>query len=556
MKIRYKVLALGAVSTLALGLAACSGGGGGDKPAEGDAAQIADAQSVGAMDDFEVGTTFKATEPIEVGLMYRDHPNYPLKDDWSILENIEKNQNVTFDIQSIPLADWGTKRTQLIQTGDANDIIPSTYVADVQNVTAGLLPLSDYLDYMPNFTDKVEKWGLEDELDRTRDADGKFYVLPGLLENAKPDYTIAIRQDWWDAAGLEDPKTWDEFAEQLQVIKEAHPELSFPYTERWNTTNNNQPMAAILQAASGNFGTEAGWGFGDGVTWNGDEYEFSGTQEGFKELLTYFHGLVEDGLLDPDGITQDDDTAKAKFTTGKVAAISSNSQVITEYRSGFTEAGNADAVVRNIVVPGGPAGDVMDATTGGHFESGVALSKDAADKPYFKALLQYVDWLYFSDEGLEFAKWGVKGETYDINADDKRQLLEGIDWNGTNPDAGAEPKMLNTDFGFYNGVFLLAHGSTADLVQSTLNPEVAEFQATMNERKEVAEGGPAIPLTEVQRTKIAVAQANLTGAVHTATAQFIKGDRDLADWDAYVTELQGLGMDDYVATMNEAAGVK
>ena len=555
MKIRYKVLALGAVSTLALGLAACSGGSG-DKPAEGDGAKIGADQSVGAMEDFKVGTTFKATEPVEFGLTYRDHPNYPLKDDWLILKALKENNNVSFDIQSIPLADFGTKRTQLISAGDAADIIPSTYVADVQNVTKGVLPISDYLDYLPNFTDKIEKWGLQGELDRTKDADGKFYVLPGLLENAKPDYTIAIRQDWWDAAGLEDPKTWDEFAEQLAKIKELHPELTYPYTERWNQGSNKEPLGATLSSASGNFGTEAGWGFGDGVTWNGEKYEFSGTQDGYKDLVTYFHGLVEDGLLDPDGITQDDDTAKAKFTTGKAAAIASNSQVITEYRTGFTEAGNTDAVVRNIVVPGGPAGDIMDATTGGHFESGVALSKDVAKKPYFKALLQYVDWLYFSDEGLEFAKWGVKGETYDVNADGKRQLLPGIDWNGTNPDAGAEPKLLNTDFGFYNGVFLLAHGSTVDLLQSTLVPEVAEFQAAMNERKEVADGGPGIPLSPVQREKLAVSSANLNGAVQTATAQFIKGDRPLSEWDDYVAELQGLGMDEYVDTMNEAAGVK
>lgn len=553
MKIRYKALALGAATTLAVGLAGCTSGAT-QSPEEGDAATIGEEQSVGAMEEWGVGDSFKATEPVQFELTYRDHPNYPFKSDWSIVQHHEEDRNVTFDYQSIPLADFGTKRTQLIQTGDAGDIIPSTYLADVQNVTAGLLPISDYFDYLPNFMDKVEKWGLQAELDSRRDANGDLHVLPGLLENAKPDYTIAIRADWWEEAGLEDPETWDEFAEQLAIIKEAHPELRYPYTERFNTTNNNQPLAAVLQLASGNFGTEAGWGFGDGVTWNGEEYEFSGTQEGFKEMLTYFHGLVEDGLLDPDGLTQDDDTAKAKFTTGQAAAISSNSQVITEYRNGLAEAGDTEAEVRNIVVPAGPAGDIMDSTTGGKFESGVAFSKDVAEKPYFKALLQYVDWIYFSDEGLEFAKWGVEGETFEV-VDGKRQLLEGIDWNGINPNAGDDPQLLNADFGYYNGVWSLAHGSTTELVQSTLAPEVVEFQAAMNERKEVADPGPGIPLTEAQRTQTAVAQSNLATAVHTATAQFIKGDRSLDDWDAYVAELQGLGMDEYVATMNEAAGV-
>ena len=57
-------------------------------PEEGGGAVTIDAEhSVGAMEDFEVGTTFKATEPVDFSLMYRDHPNYPVKEDWSIFQN-------------------------------------------------------------------------------------------------------------------------------------------------------------------------------------------------------------------------------------------------------------------------------------------------------------------------------------------------------------------------------------------------------------------------------------------------------------------------------------
>ena len=41
----------------------------------------------------------------------------------------------------------------------------------------------------------------------------------------------------------------------------------------------------------------------------------------------------------------------------------------------------------------------------------------------------------------------------------------------------------------------------------------------------------------------------------TATSQFLRGDRPLSEWDAYVEELRSAGMDEYVATINEAAGV-
>ena len=553
MKFPTKPFAIGATAVLALGLASCSGDGG-DGGSDGASGEIDEAHSVGAMADFGVDTTFVATEPVEFGLMYRDHPNYPLKNDWSILQHLSDDHNVSFDVQSVPLADFGQKRSLLISSGEAADMIPSTYTADVANLTSGgaLLKVSDYLDYMPNFQDKIEKWDLQADLDRTRDAEGDFYVLPGLLEIAKPDYTIAIRADLWEEAGLEDPTTWDEFTEQLKVIQETFPDLSYPYTERtWSAAGVALP--ATLQAASGDFGTEAGWGYGDGVTWNGSEFEFSGAQDGYRDMITYFHGLIEDGLLDPEGLTQDEDTAKAKFTTGKVAAISTNSQETTGYRQGLAESGLDDAVVRNIVVPAGPAGNIMDATTGGRFESGIAISAKAADKPYFKAMLQYIDWLYFSDEGLEFARWGVEGETFEGQGTD-RKLLPGIDWNGVNPDAGDSPKLLNTDFGYYNGVWSLAHGSTAEELGMMVSEETANFRTQMNDEKEIADGGPAVPLDAMQREEVAITQTNLEDLVMTATSQFLRGDRPLSDWDAYVEELRAAGMDEYVATINEAAG--
>jgi putative aldouronate transport system substrate-binding protein len=543
---RRRAVAATAVAALGLTLTACSSGG---DDADGDTVDVS-AQTTGAMEDYGVGTTFKATEPLEFGLLYRDHPNYPLKKDWSILKHLEEDHNVTFDIQSVPLADFEQKRSLLISSGDAADLIPSTYAADVETLTSGgaLLPVSDYLDYLPNFQDKVEKWGLQEDLDRLRQADGKFYVLPGLHENPKPGYSIAIREDLWAEAGLEDPKTWDEFADQLEVIKEKNPELDYPYTERWSI---NGPMEATLQAAAGNFGTEAGWGFGDGVTWNGSEYEYTGASEGYKELITYFADLVERGLLDPEGITQEDDPAKAKFTTGKVAAIGSNDQEAVVYRTGFEEAGNKEAKVKHLVVPAGPAGNIMDATTGGQFESGIALSSKAAEREDFVAMLQFIDWLYYSDEGLEFAKWGVEGETYTKEADGTRKLAEDVDWGGLNPGA---PKLLNTDFGFYNGVFSLAHGSTTDLVKSTLTPEVQDFLDEMNQ-KDVAENGPGIAMDEMQREEASLLQTNLQDIVMTSTSQFLLGERPLDEWDAYVAELESAGMQTYVDTVNEAAGV-
>ena len=129
-------------ATLALALAACgSGGDGGD----GDKPSADDIGTVGAMEDFAVGTTFKATEPVTFGLMYRDHPNYPLKDDWDILTKLKENQNVEFEIQTAPLSDWQQAQAIAIGAGNAPDIISVTYHGQDSAFVAGgaILPVSD-----------------------------------------------------------------------------------------------------------------------------------------------------------------------------------------------------------------------------------------------------------------------------------------------------------------------------------------------------------------------------------------------------------------------------
>src|SRR3712207_7196134 len=92
-----------------------------------------------------------------------------------------------------------------------------------------------------------------------------------------------------------------------------------------------------------------------------------------------------------------------------------------------------------------PAGDIFGNS---RLQSGVMLTADAAEDENFVAMMQFIDWLYYSDEGLEFAKWGVEGETFTTEGGE-RKLAPDVDWLGLNPTA---TKNLRTDFGFYNEI--------------------------------------------------------------------------------------------------------
>jgi len=529
---------------LVLSLAAC--GGGGDGKAEQSPEENADTTDlgmVGAMADYGVGDTFVATEPVEFSLLYRDHPNYPLNEDWLFFSSVAERNNVTFDITSAPLSDWAQRRSLLIGAGDAPSIIPVTYTPDEQPFVASgaILPVSDYLDLMPNFTDKVERWGLEPELETLRQEDGKFYLLPGLLEQLRPDYTLAMRTDVLTELGLEAPATWDEFAETLTAMKEAHPELAYVYSDRWKGD-------ALLSFAAPAFGTSAGWGYGAGLTWDDDagEFVYAGATEEYRELVGYFAGLVKDGLMDPESFTQEDDQAVQKLANSQSFAISTNAQELIGNRTTLTESlGAGSFELAKIRVPSGPAGDLI---SGSRMESGIMISADAAESENFVAMMQFVDWLYFSDEGLEFARWGVEGETFDRAADGTRVLAADVDFLGQNPEG---TKNLQVDFGFFNGVFMLAHGSTNDLVQTHISEEEAGWRESMAD-KERTEVPPPYPFSELEREEASLYQTALTDYAKQNTLAFITGQRDLSEWDAYVAELEGQNLSAYLEVVNGA----
>lgn len=532
-------------AALALVLAACSGGSDGADDGE-DGEDVPETGYVGAMEEYDVGTTFVASEPVTFSVLYRDHPNYPLNEDWMFFSELEENQKVAFDIVSAPLSDWDQRKGLLIGAGDAPEIITVTYPGQERQFIAGgaILPVSDYLEYMPNYRDKVERWGLQEHIDKLLvQEDGKYYLLPGLRESARPQYTYAVRSDVWEELGLSfEPATFDEFAQDLETVKAAYPD-AWPLTDRWS---ENGPLEATLNFAAPNFGTAAGWGFGEGVWWDEDagEFVYTGATDGYRDLIEYYAGLVADGLLDPEALTQTDDLAQQKLSSGQAMAIGANDQEILRYRETLAELGT-EGDVRLIRVPAGPAGDNI--AFGGQLVNGLMISSSAAESEHFVAMLQLIDWLYYSDEGLEFAKWGVEGETFTRDGD-TRVLAEGIDMNGLNPGA---PEQLNVDYGFHNGVWMLEHGSTTELDRSMLRPEVVDFVESM-ENKNQLELPPPWPLDELEREQVSLWQTALRDHVWQNTTRFILGQRPMSEWDAYVSELDGLGMGQYLDVVNAA----
>jgi putative aldouronate transport system substrate-binding protein len=527
---RRDFLGLASVVTIGLMLTSC----------DSDSAEVDTSKSRnGAMDSFGVGDTFKATVPLTFSFLFSDQPTYPYKKDWLLFTRMAAENNVTLETTIVPSSDYEQKRSLLISSGNAPEIIAKTYPGqEAAYVSSGaVLPVSDYVDLMPHFQDKVKKWKLEPEIAGLTQEDGKYYVLPGLHEELWPDYSLAFRTDILKKENIAEPKSWEEFREVLRKLKKAHPDV-VPFSDRFNGNS-------VLNIAGTAFGTVAGWGLVDGLSFDESKKEFTfgaGSQQ-FKELVTYFNSLVSEGLMDPESFTQTDDSAIQKFVSGKSFVISANSQNIITYRTSMEQSlGKGNFAVAKITVPGGPAGDIIG---GSRLENGIMLNSSVKEKDSFVALIQYIDWLFYSDEGQEFTKWGVEGTTF-TKEGGKRVLAKDINFQGLNP---AGTKDLRVEYGFSGGNF--AYGGTTELLHSTFNEEELAFQEAMKSKKPKTVA-PPVPFSDVDREQATLVLTPLKDHVKQNTLKFITGQRDLSEFDAYVKELDAKGQSKYVELANKA----
>lgn len=548
---KKKVVALTLCLVMAGSLAAC-----GDDKSSSSEGPTKTTSEVDKDLDYTYGAdvTFHSNEPVTYTMMYSDHENYPLKNDWRLWSAIEEKTNVTFDLTSVARTDYNEKVTATVNSGRAPYIIPKVYDSKAYEDSGQVVAISDWVQYMPNYMKQVEEWGMEEDLKQIYAADGKYYRLPGMWESVAGGYSLIIRKDVFEAAGVDLSKeatwTWEDFYNALKKVQE--------YTGKDNIWSDQFQFGCTMNLAATVYGVTAGnstdggdWGLKDGTKFDFDknEFYFADTTQDYKDFLTYFHKLYEEGILDPETFTQDSTQAQAKFFRGDSYVLASNYQILSDIQS-QNKMQVEDAELYFMTTPSGPKGNLKLSSAAGRLENGIMISKNALDelgeKDFIK-MLRFIDWLWYSDEGHELCQWGVEGETYTKDAEGTITLNSDIYYNGFNPGA---PKQLNVDYGFGGGVF--AYGGNVQIQLSKFTEGEKEWNERINANKENVQLMPPVLADEMQKEELNLIKVPLMDYVNTAALEFITGKRDLdKDWDTYVKECEDKGSTKYVEKVNE-----
>ncbi|MEC0369648.1 sugar ABC transporter substrate-binding protein [Paenibacillus chibensis] len=502
-----------------------------------------------AKEDYTYGVdkTFHSETPVTYSMMYSDNEAYPYKADWRLWSALEEKTNVKFKLSITARTEYDNQKALVINSGDAPYIIPKTY--DESPFVAGgqIVPISDWVQYMPNYMDVVKKWNMEDDLKQKMQADGKYYVLPGMWEGAAGGYSYVIRKDVFKAAGVdvdnEGNWTYDDFYEALKKVK--------AYTGAKYVWSDQYEGKSTLNIAAAEFGVTGGWGQANGIKFDEDkkEFYFADSTEDYKAYVSYFNKLIKDGLLDPESFTQNDETARAKFYKGDSYVINGNYQFLAEAK---TKMQVKDSDLYMIVQPGGPKGKLQ--VENSRLENGVMISENALKelgKDGFIKMLRFIDWLWYSDEGQTFALWGNEGENYTKDGDGNIVLNKDITYNGVNADTGT--KQLNVDLGFANGN--IAYGGSNKLRMSKMTDGEKDYISRINQFREPRKVAPPIMGNHDESEEMNLIVKPLMDYVSTMTLKFITGQENIdSSWDSYVAQVKANGADRYVQMSNDIFG--
>ncbi|MBI9096689.1 MAG: extracellular solute-binding protein [Sphaerochaeta sp.] len=467
------------------------------------------------------------SEPLIFSMLFNETKAAPLKEDWLVLKEYKERKNVMFDIQVADDARYENAITIALETEPSPDIILKVWPQPISEFTnkGFLLPVSDYYDQMPFFKAYIESHDLYNELESLKMKDGKYYLFPGFQRKIQVQQWI-YRKDLFEENNLEAPRTYDELFDSLVLLKEKYP-FTTPISATWGG-------AHLFSMIGAGFGIPAGWRGNQFFDAQTNRWVYAPSTENFKEMYIFLNRCYEAGILDPEFFTQTENDFYGKIQDGRVLVT------VTWVTSGFNnwneqlrKHGYPNGEWVPLPVPESPMG-IRALPPVGSFRKGVALSAQVKDKPYFKELLQFLDWALYSEEGQTLTYWGVEGVTFKEGGEGKAFLPTIA--TPKNPTGTVNPK---TEYGleaFFDIVeneeyedYKKPEGIVAFLNESLLNMETTEAIPPL-----------IIGEDSLKATNMLLQPLNLY--VSETCTKFITGELDVETyWEQYLNELTNYG---------------
>lgn len=384
-------------------LAACSGGGKGAAPEAGGGSGETPAPAAPA-DPNQFGDTGGLTLPLvdkPTTLTWMVVSEKTDLNDSLLAKEIEKRTGIKINFQAYSSATFNDKLKVTVASGKLPDIFHGLTPSELKKIgkQKAVVAINEHLDMLPNF-----KRMYVDEnpwvIPSYGDESGNIYTWPVANINRDVNHGFLYRKDIFDELGIKEWTNTEEFYQALKKLKEAYPD-SYPYASK--TKEHIFRDWAF------------GWGLG-GANYPVyyDEaskvWKYATVQPEHKEMLDFMKKLYNEGLLDPEFMTDTDDSWTAKMTSGNKSFVTYDwiGRLDLFYNQVKDQNPNYDLRYGNPVGPTGN-GKTIDSITNG-------FSIAVANNDNKEAALKLLDYLT-SPSGATLVTMGVEGETFKLEGD-------------------------------------------------------------------------------------------------------------------------------------------
>ena len=384
------------------------------------------------------------------------------------------------------------------------------------------LPLNDYMDQVPNYTRYFESVPTLEKKSRTND--GVYYGFYGMRESGWANTYIGplVRQDWLDALNLEMPRTIADWETVLRAFKEHYGATFTSTLSRMNIYGLAGAFNAYTTFALTRYLNDEG------------KVQIGASQPEWKTYMETLHAWYEEGLIDPDLITNDDNAVRTKALNEQTGLIIFNLGSVDVLNSQAQEAGLSAQWV-GCPYPVNAEGVVpwMQGNPNVAAENYVAWLTGGCDETKLPVALAWINWAY-SEDGFNTTNYGKEGETFDL-VDGKPVLRDSI---------------LKSDEGVSNALMRITStvGSywpiqAEGLVRAKNSEAACAAVDTWLENNDIEKHIlPNISLTDAETTEVADLATALSTYVSEQSLKFFTGERSLDEFDAYVGELEKIGL--------------
>lgn len=445
--------------------------------------------------------------------------------DSEFFKELEARTNVHIEFITPAEGEETNSFNLMFTSGELPDII--TWATNYTNggLTGGIedgyyLDLTDLIpEYMPNYN--AIRTSSERLIKDTTMDDGRLGAVYEIRTDTEgPWMGYQVNQNWLDELDLDTPVTYDDWEKMLTAFKEekgAYAPLAL--------TGLGYDYYDILSAG---FGASHTFLNMDGTV------VYSPVTENWKEYLTLMNDWYSKGLIDPDFMTRGSFASDMELITSEQTGCWVSMVKLASAYDVANENINTVAIQNPVKAEGD--------TTHSRVPDSVATAQPvaiSADCKYPELALKWLDYL-FSEEGSMLASYGIEDVSYTV---DENGTVSFTDLINQNPD------------GYDQNASMLIYA----LVPSKLSSSYHFDREYLNMREKDLESYSIwgqdwekddwvmpgfITLTSDETSQYSVIYNDVNSYMNECTLKFITGVMDIngADWDTYVSTIEGMGI--------------